>query len=445
MGKYLIKNVTVINDGESNVSDVLINPPFIERIDPSIREAGDVMEMNGEGKYLLPGIIDDQVHFREPGYTYKADIHSESIAAVAGGVTSYMEMPNTVPNVLTQELLEDKYQIATRKSMANYSFYMGASNDNLVEILKTDPHRVCGIKVFMGATTGNMLVDDLKTLESIFQNAPTLVATHCEDEVTLRKNAQKYREKYGEDIPISCHPEIRSEEACFLSSSQAVDLARQYETRLHILHISTAKELGLFNASIPLKDKKITSEACIHHLWFDDSWYEKKGALIKWNPAIKSSLDRQAIFQAVLDDTIDVIATDHAPHTLEEKQGTYFKTPSGGPLVQHSLVAMIEFYHQGKISLEKIVQKMAHHPAELFQIDRRGYIQEGNYADLVLVDLDSPWEVNPENILAKCGWSPFEGMKFQSKVVDTWVSGTLVYEEGEIISEPAGMRMLFNR
>jgi len=444
MGKYLIKNVSIVNEGKINVSDLLIDPPFIERIDPSISIDGNITEVNGEGKHLLPGIIDDQVHFREPGLTHKADIQSESRAAVAGGITSYMEMPNTVPNVLTQDLLEGKYKIAARTSMSNYSFYMGSSNDNQEEILKTDPKQVCGIKVFMGSSTGNMLVDDGKILEKIFRNAPTLVATHCEDEATIQKNMAIYREKYGEDVPISCHPEIRNEEACYLSSSLAVDLAKKHDTRLHILHISTVKELGLFDNSLPLKDKKITAEACVHHLWFDDSWYDRKGALIKWNPAVKSIHDREAIFQAVLDDTIDVIATDHAPHTLEEKQNTYFKAPSGGPLVQHSLVAMLEFYHRGDITLETIVKKMSHHPAELFKVDRRGFLTEGQYADMVLVDLENPWKVTSENILAKCGWSPFEGVTFQSRVLNTWVSGSLVYEDGEIVSDPAGIRMKFN-
>lgn len=445
MDKYLIRNATVVNEGESRSSDVLIKPPFIEKVETHIRFDGRYKEINGEGLVLLPGIIDDQVHFREPGLTHKADIASESRAAVAGGITSYMEMPNTIPQTLTQELLEEKYQMASERSLANFSFYMGASNDNLDEILKTNPDKVCGIKVFMGSSTGNMLVDDPVVLEQIFKNAPTLIATHCEDESTIRANSKKFHDQYGENVPVSCHPEIRSEEACYLSSSKAVGLARKFNARLHILHISTRRELNLFDNTLPLDEKRITSEACIHHIWFDDSWYEKKGTLIKWNPAVKTAEDREAIFNAVLIDKIDVIATDHAPHTFEEKMNSYFKSPSGGPMVQHSLVAMLEFYHNGKITLEKIVQKMSHYPAQLFSIDRRGFIKEGYYADLVLVDLDRSWKVSKDNILAKCGWSPFEGQEFRSKIRKTWVDGALVYNGGNIVQEQAGMRLLFNR
>jgi len=354
-----------------------------------------------------------------------------------------MEMPNTVPNALTQELLEEKYQIASQTSLANYSFFMGAANDNLDEVLMTDISKICGVKIFMGSSTGNMLVDNIKTLETIFSESPAIIATHCEDEGIIQSNIARYREKYGEDMPIRYHPEIRSAEACYKSSSMAVELARKYGARLHVLHISTAKELELFDHDLPLEEKKITAEACIHHLWFSDEDYDEKSTLIKWNPAIKTDKDREAIFKAVLDGTIDVVATDHAPHTLEEKQQHYFNAPSGGPLIQHSLVAMLEFYHQGKITLEQIVEKMSHNPATLFRIADRGYISEGHYADLVLVDLDNPWTVATDNILAKCGWSPFDGETFQSRVNRTWVSGNLVYDQGKLIDEKMGKRLMF--
>jgi dihydroorotase len=356
-----------------------------------------------------------------------------------------MEMPNTVPNTLTQLLLQDKYDIAAHSSLANYSFYMGVSNDNLEEALKADAKRVCGLKVFMGSSTGNMLVNNESTLRGIFEKAELLIATHCEDEQIIRENMQYYREKYGEDIPIAYHPLIRSAEACYKSSSMAVALAQEYGTRLHILHISTANEVSLFNNQEPLEKKRITSEACIHHLWFDDTYYKEKGTFIKWNPAIKTAKDREAIFQAVLNGQIDVIATDHAPHTFEEKEHTYFKAPAGGPLVQHSLVALLEFYHQGKISLEKIVEKACHNPAILFQIDRRGFVREGYYADLVLVNLGTPWTVARDNILAKCGWSPFEGQEFQSKVTHTFVSGHLAYENNHFNELKNGIRLDFKR
>ena len=444
MSRLLILNSNIVNEGKIFQSDVLIEDQVIQRIEPDLSGLKADKVIDAQGRYLLPGLIDDQVHFREPGLTHKACIYTEAKAAVAGGITSYMEMPNTVPNTLTQELLADKYDIAARDSLANYSFFMGASNDNLEEVLKTDPHKVCGVKVFMGSSTGNMLVDNERTLEGIFSEVPMLIATHCEDEATIRANSEKYRAQYGEQVPISAHPLIRSEEACYLSSSMATELARKHGSRLHVLHISTAKELSLFGNDIPLADKRITCEACIHHLWFDDRDYERKGALIKWNPAVKRQEDKEAIFQAVLNDIVDVIATDHAPHTLEEKQNTYFKAPSGGPLVQHSLVAMLEYYHRGQISLEKIVEKMCHAPAVLFRVSNRGFVREGYYADLVLVDLDSPWTVNKENILAKCGWSPFERDTFRSNVTHTIVSGHLAYELGVFDESRKGMRLLFD-
>ena len=397
----LIKSAIIVNDGKQFTADVLIRNNRIEKIASSI-SAVDEQIIDGSGKLLLPGLIDDQVHFREPGVTYKADIATESRAAVAGGITSFMEMPNTKPNTLTQQLLEDKYQLAAEKSIANYSFYMGASNDNLAEVLKTNPENVCGVKVFMGSSTGNMLVDERSTLEGLFSQVNMLIATHCEDEETIRANESQARSQYGEDVPIEMHPEIRSAEACYKSSSMAVELAKKHNTRLHILHLSTEKEMALFDNKIPLKEKRITAEACIHHMWFSQQDYADKGTLIKWNPAVKSTSDREAIMQAVLDDRIDIIATDHAPHTLEEKQNTYFNAPSGGPLVQHGLVAMLELVKQDKISIEKVVEKMCHNPAKLFQIEKRGYIKEGQYADLVIVDMNSPWTVDKNNILYKC-------------------------------------------
>lgn len=443
MKSILITNAHIINEGRVYVSDLFVKEGLIDKIgsDLSGRKADIVID--AKGKYLMPGVIDDQVHFREPGLTYKAEIYTEAKAAVAGGITSFMEMPNTVPNTLSQALLEDKYQLAAQKSLANYSFYMGASNDNLEEVLKTDPTNVCGVKVFMGSSTGNMLVDNEQTLEQLFSKVSMLIATHCEDEATIRHNNQLFKEKYGEDVPFECHPLIRSTEACYKSSSMAVSLAKKYGSRLHVLHISTAKELSLFSNELSLKDKKITAEACIHHLWFDDQDYAEKGSFIKWNPAVKTKEDRTAILAAVNNDTIDVVATDHAPHTLEEKQQSYFKAPSGGPLVQHSLVAMLELYHQGKITLEKIVQKMAHDPAVLFRIKNRGFIREGYFADLVLVDLDNPWTVNKDNILSKCGWSPFEGYSFKSQIIHTIVSGHLAFNNGVFDESRKGERLLF--
>ncbi len=444
MASILIKSATIVNEGKLVIADVFVKNGIIEQIGISLDHHAD-QEINAEGLHLFPGCIDDQVHFREPGLTHKADIFTESRAAIAGGITSFMEMPNTIPNTLTQELLADKYAIAAGSSAANYSFFMGAGNDNLDEVLKTDPNNVCGIKVFMGSSTGNMLVDNEKTLEGIFSQAPILVATHCEDEATIRANTERFKAQYGDNLSPEMHPMIRNAEACFISSSFAVGLAKKYDTRLHILHISTAIETALFDNTLPLNKKRITAEACIHHLWFSDADYEKKGNWIKWNPAIKTSQDREAIFQAVLDDRIDIIATDHAPHTIEEKSQPFSKAPSGGPLVQHALIAMIEFYKRGKISLEKIAEKMAHSPAICFQVDKRGFIREGYWADLVLVDLNKPYVVSRKNILAKCGWSPFEGEVFGSTVISTIVSGNLVYEDGIIKDGIFGKRLVFNR
>lgn len=445
MKTTLITNARLVNEGKQFEGDLLIKGQFIEKIGKNLSAENVDEVIDARGNYLLPGAIDDQVHFREPGLTHKATIYTEAKAAVAGGVTSFMEMPNTIPNALTQELLEDKYQIAQKDSLANYSFFMGASNDNLEEVLKTDPKNVCGVKVFMGSSTGNMLVDNEKTLEGIFSKVPLLIATHCEDEATIRKNTALYKEKYGEDVPMKCHPEIRNEEACYLSSSLAVGLAKKHGAKLHVLHISTGRETALFDNALPLAEKKITAEACIHHLWFDDSYYETKGSLIKWNPAVKTAKDRDAIFQAVLDNKIDVIATDHAPHTWEEKQNKYFTAPSGGPLVQHSVVAMMEFVKQGKISVERVVEKMCHNPAILFEVEKRGYLREGYFADLVLVDPEDAWTVAKDNILAKCGWSPFEGQEFSAKVTHTFISGHLAYKEGTFDESKKGERLTFNR
>jgi len=444
MNSTLITNARIVNEGKIMQGDVLINGSRIEKIGGSI-SANHATVIDAAGKLLLPGAIDDQVHFREPGLTHKATIYTEAKAAVAGGVTSFMEMPNTVPPVFTQQLLEDKYQIAARTFLANYSFFMGAGNDNLEEVLGTDITKVCGLKIFMGSSTGNLLVDSPAVLESLFSKFPSLIATHCEDEATILKNTAAYKEKYGEGMPVNYHPQIRSEEACYKSSSFAIALAKKHGTRLHILHISTAKETHQFDNSIPLEKKKITAEACVHHLWFNDADYDRLGMLIKWNPAIKTKADQQEILKAVLDNRIDIIATDHAPHTTEEKSKGYFQAPSGGPLIQHSLVAMLDFYHQKKITLEKIVQKMAHNPAILFQIQDRGFIREGYFADLVLVDLFKPNTVSKANILAKCGWSPFEGHTFHSTVTHTWISGHLAYAEGKFNEQKLGERLQFNR
>jgi len=445
MKRILIKNAKIVNEGKIFEGDLLIENQIIAEIADSISAKPDYKVIDAEGNFLMPGAIDDQVHFREPGLTHKADIASESRAAVAGGITSFIEQPNTVPNAVTQELLEQKYQIAAETSHANYSFMMGGTNDNLEEVLKTNPRNVAGIKLFLGSSTGNMLVDNEEVLEKIFSSTKMLIAVHCEDEATIQSNLALYKEKYGDDVPVKFHHLIRSEEACYLSSSKAIALAKKTGTRLHVFHLSTAKEMELFTNKIPLEEKQITAEVCIHHLWFTNADYDTKGNLIKWNPAVKTEADRAALWQALLDDRIDVIATDHAPHTLEEKKQPYLQAPSGGPLVQHAVVAMFEAYHQGKISVEKIVEKMAHNPAKIFKIENRGFIKEGFYADLVLINPAMPWNVKKENILYKCGWSPFEGTNFKSRITHTFVNGELVYQNSKVNDTKAGMRLLFNR
>ena len=443
--KTLIKNAQIVNENQIFKGDLLIENDLILKIGNDISEDTAHRVIDADGKYLLPGVIDDQVHFREPGLTHKGDIESESRAAIGGGVTSFIEQPNTVPNAVTQQLLEEKYKIAAEKSLANYSFMMGGTNDNLEEVLKTNPRNVAGIKLFLGSSTGNMLVDNPETLENIFSKTKMLIAVHCEDEATIRANTEKYRKEFGDDIPMKFHHLIRSEEACYISSSKAVELAEKTGARLHVFHVSTAKETELFRNDIPLKDKKITAEVCVHHLTFTDVDYETKGTLIKWNPAVKTQKDKDGLWKALLDDRIDVIATDHAPHTWEEKQNVYTKAPSGGPLVQHTLVLMIENFKNGKITLEKIVEKMCHNPAILFQIEKRGFIREGYKADVVLVDLNDNSTVTKENILYKCGWSPFEGSVFHSKITHTFVNGNLVYENGKVADEKFGERLLFER
>ncbi|WP_268035205.1 dihydroorotase [Algoriphagus sp. PAP.12] len=443
MKSILITGANIVNEGRIFRGDVLVEDGRIAKIGENLAGTAADKTINAEGKYLLPGVIDDQVHFREPGLTHKGEIYTEAKAGVAGGTTSFMEMPNTVPQAVTIPLLEEKYARAKEVSLANYSFFFGATNDNLKEILKVDPKNVCGIKVFQGSSTGNMLVDNLEVLEGIFKECKMLIAIHSENDNIIKANLESFKEIYGDDIPVKYHPKIRSEEACYDASSRAVAMAKKYGTRLHILHISTAKELELFDNTIPLEEKNVTAEACIHHMWFSEKDYDTKGTLIKWNPAVKTEKDRDGIFNGVLSDKIDVIATDHAPHTLEEKDQVYTKAPSGGPLIQHSLVAMLDFYHQGKISLEKIVEKMSHNVAKLFRIEERGYIREGYHADLVLVDLNDPWTVSKENILAKCGWSPFEGHTFQSKVSHTIVSGHVVFENGQFDESKKGERLNF--
>jgi dihydroorotase len=441
----VLKCGTIVNEGVQEEGDILLKNGRIEKIATTVQVRERCIEVDLSGKIVLPGCIDDQVHFREPGLTDKADIYTESRAAVAGGITSFMEMPNTIPNTLTQDLLEDKYRIASNKSIANYSFFMGASNENLEEVLMTNDRDVCGIKVFMGSSTGNMLVDNERTLDNLFSKVPMLIATHCEDEQTIKRNIEIARKKYGENVPMSEHPLIRSAEACYLSSSMAVRLAKNHGTRLHVLHISTAKELELFDNNIALSKKKITAEACVHHLWFSDKNYEDKGALIKWNPAVKTAFDRDAILRGVIEDRIDVIATDHAPHTFAEKENSYFNAPSGGPLVQHALIAMLEKVKRGAISIEKIVEKMAHAPATLFQIEERGFIREGYHADVVVIEPDKKLKVDKNNILYKCGWSPFEGETFSNSVHSTYVNGKLVYDNNAVVQGTNGHRLLFNR
>lgn len=445
MKSILITGANIVNEGRISPGDLLVRDGRIAKIGTNLSAESADIHLDAQGKHLFPGIIDDQVHFREPGLTHKAEIYTEAKAGVAGGTTTYMEMPNTVPQTTTISLLEEKYQRASQVSLANYSFFFGATNDNLDEILKVDPETVCGVKVFQGSSTGNMLVDNPEVLEKIFKECKTLIAIHSENDNIIKANLEEFKAIYGEDIPVKFHPKIRSEEACYDASSRAVAMAKKYGTKLHILHISTAKELELFDNSIPMEEKRVTAEACIHHMWFSEEDYATKGNLIKWNPAVKTANDREQIFQAMLDGRIDVIATDHAPHTLEEKSLSYLKAPSGGPLIQHSLVAMLDFYHQGKISLEAIAQKMSHNVATLFQIKERGFIRENYFADLVLVDLDSPWTVSKENILSKCGWSPFEGHTFRSQICQTIVSGHLVYDRGTFYEEKKGERVTFLR
>ena len=446
MSTFLIKNARIVNEGSIFEGDVLIENEIIRQIADNISvKTSECIIIDAEGSFLIPGVIDDQVHFREPGLTYKGDIASESKAAVAGGITSYIEQPNTVPNAVTQELLEDKYQIASKTSHANYSFMMGGTNDNLEEILKTNPKNVAGLKLFLGSSTGDMLVDSSASLEKIFSNTKLLIAVHSEDETIVKNNLAKYKEIYGDDIPVTKHPEIRSVAACYESTVRVIELAKKTGARLHVFHISTAKELDLFTNKIPLEKKQITAEVCIHHLWFTDADYETKGSLIKWNPAVKTQEDKDALWKALLDDRIDVIATDHAPHTLEEKSNPYTTCPSGGPLVQHALVAMMENYSKGKISMEKIVEKMCHNPAKIFKIENRGFIKEGYFADLVIVNPHMPWNVKKENIIAKCGWSPFEGINFKSRVTHTFVNGKLAYANGKVKDIIAGQRLTFDR
>jgi dihydroorotase len=447
--KTIIRNASIVNEGKCTIADILISNERIERIESSIQiyNDGSYHEINGEGLYLLPGIIDDQVHFREPGLTHKGNIHSESRAAVAGGITSYMEMPNTIPNTLTQELLTEKYLIASTTSIANYSFFMGISQHNLEEALKTDNETVCGITddgLYFNNDKG-ILANYPEFLEKLFSRTETLVALHSEDDSIINQNTATYRAKYGEDIPMKFHPVIRSEEACFVATKRILEIAKKHNNRLHVFHVSTAAEANLFDNQISVRDKRITAEACVHHLFFSDQDYQKLGANIKWNPAIKSNDNKEGLLSALMDNKLDIIATDHAPHTIQEKSGNYFNALSGGPLVQHALPAMLEFVHEGKMSIEKLVEKMCHHVAEIYRIKERGYIREGYYADLVLVDLNHPWKVSRENILYQCQWSPFENQSFQSKIVKTFVNGSIVYENGVIKNMNVGKRLLFSK
>lgn len=446
MNRILIKNAKIVNEGKIFEGDVLIENDLIVEISDSISaKSSECKIIDAEGNYLIPGAIDDQVHFREPGLTHKGDIESESRAAVAGGITSFIEQPNTIPNAITQEILEQKYQLASKNSFANYSFMMGGTNDNLEEILKTNPKNVAGLKLFLGSSTGDMLVDSSESLEKIFSSTKLLIAVHSEDETTVKANLEKFKLIYGDEIPVEFHPQIRSVEACYKSTERIVKLAKKTGARLHVFHLSTAKELEFFTNKIPLEEKQITAEVCIHHLWFSDEDYKTKGNLIKWNPAIKTANDRKELWEALNDGRIDVIATDHAPHTLEEKKQSYTKAPSGGPLVQHAVVAMFEAFHQGKISIEKIVEKMCHNPAKIFKIEKRGFIKVGYYADLVIVNPGLPWSVKKENILAKCGWSPFEGFTFKSRITHTFVNGQLIYSAFKVKDIRAGKRLLFDR
>ena len=441
----LIQNATIVNENKIFKGDILLENEIITKISSKIKPTKNVEIINAEGKFLIPGFIDDQVHFREPGLTHKANIATESRAAIAGGITTFIEMPNTVPQATTQHLLEDKFKIAAADSYANYSFMFGGTNDNLEELLKTDPKKVAGIKLFLGSSTGNMLVDNEEILEKIFSSTKMIISVHCEDEGTIKKNTAIYKEKYGDDIPLKYHPLIRSEEACYLSSSKAIELAKKTGARLHIFHLSTEKETHLFRNDIPLEEKQITSEVCIHHLWFSDKDYEEKGTHIKWNPAVKTEKDRLGLWEALLDDRIDVLATDHAPHTLDEKNNNYLNAPSGGPLVQHAIIALLEKVKEGVIPIEKAVEKMSHNPAKLFQIEKRGFIKEGYFADIVLIDMNKPQTVSKDNILYKCGWSPFEGTTFSSTITHTFVNGNLIYNNGVFNDEIKGKRITFNR
>ncbi|MCH9660717.1 MAG: dihydroorotase [Bacteroidetes bacterium] len=442
----LIKNANIVNEGSIIKGDVLIEGDRIAEVADSISaKSGDTKIIEADGAYLIPGMIDDQVHFREPGLTHKATIETESKAAVAGGITSFIEMPNTVPQATTIELLEQKFSRAAETSWANYSFMFGGTNDNIAEILKVDEAKVAGLKLFLGSSTGNMLVDDPTVLEEIFSKTNLLISAHCEDEATIRENMEKFTSEYGDDIPVSFHPVIRSEEACYISSSRAIELAKKTGARLHVFHLSTEKETHLFSNKKPLSEKKITAEVCIHHLWFTNDDYAEKGTKIKWNPAVKTQKDKDGLWKALLDDRIDVIATDHAPHTIEEKDNVYTKAPSGGPLVQHALEALFEMHHKGKISIEKIVEKTAHNPAILFQIKDRGYIKKGYKADLVIMEPNAPWTVNKENLAYKCGWSPFEGTTFTSRVMYTFVNGQIAYHNGKFPTRTHGERLSFNR
>ena len=445
MGRILLKNAKIVNDNKIFPADILLEDDVILKIEDHISSDSAAKVMDLEGKYVIPGAIDDQVHFREPGLTHKGTIATESRAAVAGGITTFMEQPNTNPQTTTIKALEDKFEMARNSAFANYSFLFGGTNDNLEEIKKLDKNACSGIKLFLGSSTGNMLVDNEEVIEKIFRNTEMVISAHCEDESTIKANFAKYKAQYGDDIPVKYHPLIRSAEACYLSSSRAIALAKKTGARFHVFHLSTGKETELFRNDIPLEDKKITAEVCIHHLWFSEEDYDTKGTLIKWNPAVKTAVDRDQLWEALLDDRIDVIATDHAPHTLEEKNNVYTSAPSGGPLVQHALPAMLEKYHSGKISLEKIVEKMCHNPAKLFQIKKRGFIREGFYADLVVLDLNDSWTVTKENIAYKCGWSPFEGNSFKSRITHTFVNGHLAYENGNFSKERKAMRLTFNR
>jgi dihydroorotase len=441
----LIQNAQIVNENSVFTGDVLIENNIIKQIAKKINPSENTTVIDAKGSYLIPGVIDDQVHFREPGLTHKATIATESKAAIAGGITSFIEMPNTVPQATTQELLEDKFVIAATSSYANYSFMFGGTNDNLEELLKTNPKNVAGIKLFLGSSTGNMLVDNEEVLEKIFSSTKMLISVHCEDEATIRKNTEHYKAIYGDAIPLKFHPLIRSEEACYLSSSKAIELAKKTGARLHVFHLSTEKETHLFRNDIPLEEKQITAEVCVHHLWFSEEDYETKGTHIKWNPAVKTANDKAGLWKALLDDRLDIIATDHAPHTLEEKDTVYTKAPSGGPLVQHALNAILEKVKDGTISIEKAIEKMCHNPAKIFKINKRGFIREGYYADLVLINTQKSNTVTKENILYKCGWSPFEGTEFSSTITHTFVNGNLMYNNGAFNEEIKGERLLFNR